>query len=211
MNDVIVFGGGGSAGRTVVEESRRRGLTVTAVVRDPARHADLAADGVTLAQGDVLDAERIAELARGHRSAVAAVYDGLSDAGTFYPAASRALLSGLSRAEVGRLVVVTLSSLLPGADGVPLLDSSDYPQEHRGFILAHRAGVEVLQAHSGDIDWLAISPTGDFDRQAGRSGKYRVSHGDSAARLSYADLAVAIVDEVATPRHHRVHIGIDAE
>ncbi|HEX2312530.1 MAG TPA: NAD(P)H-binding protein, partial [Thermomonospora sp.] len=43
MGKIIVFGAGGRAGRAAVAEAVRRGHEVTAVVRDPARHPDLAA------------------------------------------------------------------------------------------------------------------------------------------------------------------------
>ena len=50
---VFVTGGGGFIGRSVVRLLTSRGDTVVAVVRDPARSADLAALGATLVAGDL--------------------------------------------------------------------------------------------------------------------------------------------------------------
>jgi putative NADH-flavin reductase len=31
---------------------------------------------------------------------------------------------------------------------------------------------------------------------------------DAASRISYADLAIALLDEIDAPRHHRARIGV---
>ncbi|MGW4698416.1 NAD(P)H-binding protein, partial [Kitasatospora cineracea] len=43
MARIVVFGAGGRVGRAAVAEAVRRGHAVTAVVRDPDRHPELAA------------------------------------------------------------------------------------------------------------------------------------------------------------------------
>nr|BFE88776.1 hypothetical protein GCM10020093_113770 [Planobispora longispora] len=75
MGRIIIFGAGGRAGGAAVAEARRRGHRVTAVVRDPARHGDLAADGVPVVAGDVTDADAVARLAAGHDAAISAAAD----------------------------------------------------------------------------------------------------------------------------------------
>jgi uncharacterized protein YbjT (DUF2867 family) len=59
---VFVTGGGGFIGRSVVRLLTRRGDTVVAVVRDPARSADLAPLGATLVASDLsaIDQLRVA-------------------------------------------------------------------------------------------------------------------------------------------------------
>ncbi|MFC8826304.1 hypothetical protein ACFT9I_13245 [Streptomyces sp. NPDC057137] len=49
----------------------------------------------------------------------------------------------------------------------------------------------------------------DFDHDAGRTGTYRTAPGDAASRISYADFAVALIDEIDSPHHHRTHIGVE--
>ncbi|WP_409181947.1 NAD(P)-dependent oxidoreductase [Amycolatopsis sp. VS8301801F10] len=205
MSKIVIFGAGGRTGRQAVAEARRRGHDVTAVVRDPARYQDLA-DAVA---GDVTSAAEVAALAAGHDAAVnaAAVYGEGTDPEAFFTGAARALVTGLARAGVDRLVAVGLSALLPAADGTSVLDS--IPAEFRPFCLAHAAGLEVLRTEGAGLDWVYVSPAGDFDHDGERTGRYEIGeHGDLARKISYADFAVALLDEIENPRHHRVHLAV---
>ncbi|TDC62306.1 NAD(P)-dependent oxidoreductase [Streptomyces hainanensis] len=208
MSEMVVFGAGGRAGRAVVAEARRRGHGVTAVVRDPARYPELPAEGVRVVAGDVTDAARVAELVAGHEAVVssAAVYGAGTDPDAFFRDSTRALLGAVGDR---RLVVVGLATLLPDAAGVPLLDSPVLPPESLPFCRAHGAGLEILRAEGGDVDWLYLSPSGLFDEEGPRSGRYRVAdHGDLGDRISYRDLAVALLDEVEVPRHRRTQLAV---
>lgn len=210
MSRIIVFGAGGRAGRAAVRAAGERGHQVTAVVRDPARHPGLAGDGpVRVVAGDVTDADRVAELAAGYDAAVQAAADLSAAPEVFFPAAARALLAGSERAGVGRLLVVGLASVLPTAAGVPLMDTPGYPQEYRGFYLGHAAGTEVLRREGSAVDWLVLSPAGDFDHGGTATGRYRFAPARAASRITYADLAVALLDEIETPRHRRTHLGVE--
>ncbi|MEV4542804.1 NAD(P)-dependent oxidoreductase [Micromonospora echinaurantiaca] len=209
MSRIVVFGAGGRAGRAAVREAVDRGHEVTAVVRDPGRHPDLLADGLRVAAGDVTDPEQVAALAAGQEAAIHAAADLTAPPGAFFPDAARALLAGLARARTPRLLVVGLASVLPTASGTPLMDTPGYPQEYRAFYLGHDAGVEVLRQAGAVLDWLVLSPAGDFDHAAGRTGSYRSAPADAASRISYADLAVALLDEIDAPRHHGVHLGLE--
>ncbi|WP_461031518.1 NAD(P)-dependent oxidoreductase [Streptomyces mayteni] len=211
MSEMVVFGAGGRAGRVVVAEARRRGHGVTAVVRDPARYPELSGEGVRVVAGDVTDAARVAELVAGHEAVVSAavVYGAGTDPDAFFAASTRALLGATRAAGARRLVVVGLATLLPDAAGVPLLESPVLPPESLPFCRAHGAGLEMLRAEGEDVDWLYLSPSGLFDEEGARSGRYRVAaHGDLGDLISYRDLAVALLDEVETPRHRRTHLAV---
>jgi putative NADH-flavin reductase len=210
MSKIVIFGAGGRAGRETVAEARRRGHEVTAVVRDPSRHGGLADGGARVAAGDVTDVAGVAGLAAGHDAAInaAAVYGAGTDPGAFFTSAARALVKGLPQAGVDRLVAVGLSALLPGPGGTKLLDAPGFPAEFRPFCLAHAAGLEVFRAEGGALDWVYVSPAGDFAHEGERTGRYGVrAHGDAAARISYADFALVLLDEAETPRHHRSHLA----
>ncbi|MEW2624156.1 NAD(P)H-binding protein [Streptomyces sp. NPDC048106] len=208
MSEIIVFGAGGSAGRAAVGEARRRGHQVTAVVRVPSRHRDLDGGGVRLLAGDVTDADAVAGLAAGHDAAVMAAYDPGARPDVFFPAAARALLDGLARAGVGRLAAVGLSATMETPEGTPLMDTPGFPPEYRPFCLGHAAGTAVLRASAGTPDWVIVSPAGDFGSTGTRSGRYAVSGVDTAARVSHGDFAIALLDEIDAPRHHRTHMGV---
>ncbi|MEW1588901.1 NAD(P)H-binding protein [Micromonospora vinacea] len=202
---IVVFGAGGRAGRQAVAEARRRGHQVTAVVRDPARHGDLT--DVHLVAGDVTDAGGVAQAAAGQDAAIAAAVDLSVAPHDFFTAASRALATGLMKAGVRRLVVVGLASIMPGATGVALMDEPNYPNQYRSFYLGHAAGLGEL--HTSGLDWAYLAPAGDFDHDGDRSGHYRIAaHGDATSRISYADFAIALLDEIEAPRHHRAAASV---
>ena len=210
MTKIVVFGAGGRAGRAAVGEARRRGHQVTAVVRDPTKYGDLATTGVHLVAGDVTDSSSVARVAEGHDAAISAVYDPGAQPDAFFIGAAGALLDGLTRAGVGRLIVVGLASMLTTASGVPLMDTPGYPQEYRFFYLGHEAGVAVLRAAATELDWLVVSPAGDFDHDGARTGGYRTAPAEASSRVSYADFAISLLDEIDTPKHHRAHLGVEA-
>ncbi|MEV5709878.1 NAD(P)H-binding protein [Actinoallomurus sp. NPDC052274] len=181
------------------------------MVRDPSRYGGLADGGVKVTAGDVTDAADVAALAAGHDAAIntAAVYGAGTDPDAFFTDAAHALVKGLRQAGVDRLVAVGLSVLLPGLDGIRQLDAPGFPAEFRPFCLAHAAGLEVLRGAGGALDWVYVSPAGDFDHERERTGHYEIrEHGDAAARISYADFALVLLDEAETPRHHRRHLAV---
>lgn len=201
MSKVLVFGAGGRAGRAAVEEGRRRGHEVTAVVRDPSRYAELA----DLVPGDVTSADDVERLSKGHDAVIAAVYDG--ESADFFTKAAESLVKGMTNAGVRRLLWVGLASILPTESGALLMDTPSYPQKYRAFYLAHAAATDSFAASS--LDWLSIAPAGDFNHASpSRTGSYRVIPGDAASLISYADLAIALLDELDQPRHHRTKLGV---
>ncbi|MCX4735803.1 NAD(P)-dependent oxidoreductase [Streptomyces sp. NBC_01363] len=203
--NIVVFGAGGRAGRQAVAEARRRGHQVTAVVRDPAGHSDLT--DVRVVAGDVTDTASIEHVAAAHDAAISAAADLSVPPHEFFTASSRALTTGLAEAGVHRLVVVGLSSVMPGASGAPLMDEPGYPDEYRSFSLGHAAGLDELRRC--DLDWAYVAPAGDFDHEGTRTGRYRIAeHGDPASRITYADLAIALIDEIEAPRHHRAAVSV---
>ncbi|MEV4178563.1 MULTISPECIES: NAD(P)-dependent oxidoreductase [unclassified Nonomuraea] len=213
MSRIVVFGAGGRAGVKVVAEAAGRGHEVTAVVRDPGKYPDLGGERVRVLAGDVTDAAGVAGLAAGHDAAlqVAARLDMPSE--EFYTAAARALVDGLARAGVPRLVALGIGSLLEVSPGVRLVDTPGFPADARAFSLGHAAELEVLEGSA--LDWVVIAPPPVFlDAEAGRTGRYRFGDGrvpesgEGDPAFSYADLAVALVDEVDRPRHHRVQVAV---
>ncbi|ABW11320.1 Putative NADH-flavin reductase-like protein [Parafrankia sp. EAN1pec] len=203
--NIVIFGAGGRAGREAVAEARRRGHQVTAVVRDPARH-QIPSD-VRVVQGDVADVASVEEVAAGHDTAISAAVDLAVPSHDFFTASARALSTGLPTAGVRRLVMVGLASIMAGASGVPLVDEPAFPAEYRPFALGHAAGLDELRSRG--LDWAYVAPAGDFDHDGARTGRYRVAgHADWASRITYADFAIALLDEIETPRHHRAALVV---
>lgn len=215
MSKIVVFGAGGRAGRRAVAEATARGHQVTAVVRAPEQHMDLAGTGVAVVPGDVTQPDSVAEVAARHDAAVNAAARLDVPAETFFPAAARALLDGLARAGVGRLVAIGIGTVLETAPGVVVHDAPGFPPEGRAFSLGHAAGLAVLRGANTDIDWLVMAPPPIvLDNEAARSGRYRTGGTqvlpteEDSTSFSYADLAVALIDEIETPKHHRDLVAV---
>jgi putative NADH-flavin reductase len=54
-----------------------------------------------------------------------------------------------------------------------------------------------------------VSPAGDFDHGGTPTGRYRFAPADAASRITCRDLAVAPLDEIETPRHRQVQLGVE--
>ncbi|MBW5421621.1 NAD(P)H-binding protein [Streptomyces sp. BG9H] len=206
-----MFGAGGRVGRAAVAEAVRRGHRVTAVVRDPAKYADLgASDAVTVVRGDVTDADAVAEAAEGHDAAINATVRLDLPSEEYFTSAARALVDGLGRAGVGRLLVLGIATTLEVSPGVRAMDDPQFPEEYRSFSQGHVAEFELLRAEATGLDWLMVVPPMDLNAEAEATGSYRGAVGTvvGQGRISHADLAVALLDEIEEPRHHGVQWAV---
>lgn len=219
MGQITVFGAGGRAGRAVTEEALRRGHTVTAAVRDPLKHAGLARPGLSVVGADITDPAAVAAAANGAAAVVHAVspFSGPQDgfAGLdpeFFVRAADALTEGMAAAGVERLLVVGLFANL-SADGAGLVmdDPALFPPEIRPFARSHTAGLERLREAAAP-DWLMLTPPALLVPDGERTGRYRLRDESeplvSVTQLSYADLAVAILDEAESPSRHRTRVAV---
>ncbi|WP_026413740.1 NAD(P)-dependent oxidoreductase [Actinomadura oligospora] len=224
MTEITVFGAGGRVGRAVVREALARGHRITAVVRDPSAHTSVADDGtdvkvqaqtvdnsnaagvVAYVRGDITDADAVARLSQGRDAVVNAAADLSVDPGEHFPAANRALLAS----QAPRVIAVGLGAYLEAATGPTWMDLPDFPSEFRPFCEGHLAGVDVLRKGGDGLDWLVLSPSGDFDHEAGRTGEYHEAPGSPSSRISLADFAIAVLDQIDAPTRTRVHMGVES-
>ncbi|RLU89271.1 NmrA family transcriptional regulator [Streptomyces griseocarneus] len=209
MKSIVVFGAGGRAGTAVVTEALRRGARVTAIVRDPEKYKALGGLGATVVAGDVRDAASVATVAAGHDAAVHAAAPSDAEPTEFFVGAANALLDGLGKAGVSRLATIGLAANLEVAPGVRMMDTPDFPAEYRPFADAHAAALGVLRAAAGGVDWVVLTPPVMFDPDGPRTGAYRtggdsmLANDEGVSHVSYADFAIAIVDEIESPKIHR--------
>ena len=208
----VALFGGGMIGQRVAREALARGHTVTAIVRDPARFnanfGDLTDKGLTVAQGDARDAKSVAEAAAGHDAVVSAVGPSGGQPPAMLVETARALLAGLAEAGVRRLIVVNGAGSLEVAPGQQLLDTPQFPAAWQPVARAHRDALEAMRASGADLEWTALSPAA-LIAPGERTGAYRsggdqlITDAQGESRISAEDYAVAVVDELETPRHPR--------
>jgi putative NADH-flavin reductase len=209
MANISVLGGSGYAGAAVVAEARRRGHSVTAVSRT-APTAPI--DGATYVEGSVLEAAVLDRV--------------LADADVVISALSpRGDMTGKVEGVVEELVarlagtstrlgyVGGASSLLTEAGGPRLWDvSKDHmPAEVMPEVRTGLDTLAILEASPEGLDWFYVSPPQDFGSWLGtaskgtyvRGGDVLLRDADGASTISADDLALAILDEVEAPAHHR--------
>ena len=193
---VAVVGGTGRAGSQIVAELARRGHQVTSI----ARHADQAPAqaNVTARAVDMHDTAALVEALKGHDAVVSAV--------RFSDVAPAELIAAVKAAGVKRyLVVGGAASLLAG--GQRLFDSPHFPEAYKAEAGAGIAFLDALRGEK-DLDWTFLSPSMIFDGSE-RRGTFRLGQddllvaADGKSSISFPDFAIAMADEIETPKHRR--------
>ncbi|HET8616862.1 MAG TPA: NAD(P)H-binding protein [Actinomycetales bacterium] len=210
MARIVVIGGTGYTGGNIVAEAAARGHDVVSVSRTAPKQA---VPGVRYELGDV---ERVAATAVADADVVVAA---LSPRG---PMAGRLVdtyskLARLAADNGARYLQVGGFSSLRPAPGAPRFVEGDVPEEFREEAREGEATRAMLADTAPEgLDWLFLSPAGAYGSFAPgeRTGTYRVGgeialfDAEGSSALSGADFAIAVVDEIEAPAHHREHIGI---
>ncbi|MBX3622136.1 MAG: NAD(P)-dependent oxidoreductase [Rhizobacter sp.] len=204
---IALIGGTGFVGSAVLDELLRRGHTVTALARNATKYPPR--EGLAAVPADALDAGQVARAVQGHDAVISAYNPGWKEPQIheLYLQGTRAIVEGVKRSGVKRLLVVGGAGSLYVASGVQLVDTPQFPAEWKQGALAARAALELIRTEAA-LDWSFVSPAVML-APGERTGRYRTG-GDEVlmrdgqpAGLSVADLAVAIVDEIETPHHVR--------
>lgn len=211
---IVLFGAAGHIGQRIAREALERGHEVVGVVRDPAK-AQAPDPRVRLVQGDATDAASVAAAVRGADAVVSAVSPrpGSTGSAPSLATVARGLIGGLREAGVKRLLVVGGAGSLEVAPGVALMDAPGFPDAYRAEAEEGRESLAVYRAEAEGLDWTFQSPAVVI-QPGERTGKYRTT-GDQLladeqgnSSISYEDYAVALVDELETPRHVGRRFGV---
>lgn len=193
---VAVLGASGRAGSEITKELAARGHQVVAIARKP--EAIPAADGVSAVQGDASDPAVLAGLIAGVDAVISALH---------FDVSAETLLSALRQAGVGRLLVTGGAASLKLPSGERLIDGPDFPAEWKGAAMGGITFLDDLRAVT-DIDWTFFSPAA-FIFEGPRLGTYRGGKDDlvvdeaGESKISFADYAIAMVDELEAHKHPR--------
>ncbi|CAI8964717.1 3-beta hydroxysteroid dehydrogenase [Pseudomonas sp. IT-P12] len=197
MSKIAIIGATGRAGSQLLEEALRRGHSVTAIARDTSKIGERA--GVVSKNVDVLDAQALQAAVTGHDVVISAAH--------FATIPSAAVIEPVKRAGVKRLLVVGGAGSLLLPDGTRVIDSEGFPEAYKAEASAGAVFLEDLRREQ-QLDWTFVSPSAEFV-EGERSGTFRLGKDDllvsSAGRswITFADYAIALIDEVETPKHVR--------
>jgi uncharacterized protein len=209
MARITVLGGTGYGGGAVVREAAKRGHEVTAVSRTaPAEPVP----GVTYVTGSALDPAILNQTVTGADVVFEALSPRQNDDGAPAIEGVFAELVALAEKSGVRLGVLGgASSLLVSADGPRLFDVEPPAPEVRPEVELGLHKLEVLQKSPEALDWFFLSPAALFGAwvPSTATGRYRTSDDvllkgpDGTSEISAGDLALAVLDEIERPAHHR--------
>ncbi len=188
---IALYGATGMVGREIRAEAARRGHTVTAVTRS--------GSGGTLV-ANLADTATFRRLAVENDAVVIAIPpDRTGKPHEPYVAAFDALLAAEPRARL--LLVAGAGSLV--VDGTALVDQPGFPEAYKAEARSMARVLEKFRAAPAAIDWTAISPAPAIAPSL-RTGVYHEALDTPAGRsISTQDFAVAVLDELETPKHRR--------
>jgi hypothetical protein len=197
MSKIAIIGATGRAGSQLLEEALRRGHAVTAIARKASKLGERA--GVTTKDVDVLDASALQQALAGH--------DAVFSAAHFANIPASALIRPVKNAGVKRLLVVGGAGSLFAAPGMAVIDTPNFPAAYKAEAAAGAAYLEALRQEK-DLDWTFLSPSALFT-DGPRTGTFRLGQNDllvgadGKSWISFADFAIAFIDELERPTHSR--------
>ena len=197
---IAVICANGKEGKLIVKEALDRGLDVTAVVRGENKSAAekvIAKDLFDLAAEDL----------KGFDAVVDAFGAWTPETLPQHSTSLKHLCDILSGAETRLLVVGGAGSLYVNPEHTACVaDGPDFPDAFKPLAETMAKALDELRQRN-DVKWTYISPAADFRADGEKTGKYILGgeeltlndRGESV--ISYADFAVAMVDEIVQGDH----------
>lgn len=204
---IAVVCANGKAGRLITKEAVDRGLDVTAIVRRENRSA--APKSVSK---DLFDLTK--EDLRGFDVVVDAFGAWTEETIPLHSTSLKVLCDALSGTDTRLLVVGGAGSLYVNPEHTAVVsDGSDFPPQILPLAKAQGKALAELRERN-DVKWIFISPAADFQAEGERTGEYILAgeeltlneRGESI--ISYADYAIAMVDEITKGKHIQERISV---
>jgi hypothetical protein len=214
MKKIVLIGASGFVGSAILKEALDRGHKVTAVVRQPEKITTVHKN-LVVKQGDVSNSYTLNEVSKNADAVISAYNPGWKNPKIAEETTRvyRTIIDSVRQAGIDRLLVVGGAGSLFISPGKRLMDAGLIPES---FIPAIKALANVylidLMAEK-NIDWVFFSPAGDL-HQGKRTGIFRLGKDDlivnekGESKISVQDYALAMIDEVEKPAHHRERFTI---
>jgi len=194
-----IIGATGKAGQKLTQEAIKRGLDVTAIVRD----ASNLTESVQVLEKNILELTK--EDIKPFDVIINTFAAPLTDAEQ-YRVMGKHLIAIFNEVSTRLIVIGGAGRLFVDEKSTThLFDTPDFPE----FLIPSSKNQyeSYLELKASSIKWTYVSPAAFFDPEGKRTGNYTVgkdhlifnSAGESY--ISYADLAVAIIDEAINKKH----------
>ena len=207
---IAVICANGKAGKLIVKEAVSRGLDVTAVVR-----GENATEAKEVLKKDLFDLT--ADDLKEFDVVIDAFGAWTEETLPLHRTSLKHLCDILSGTDTRLLIVGGAGSLYVNPEHtVCVADGPDFPDAFKPLASAMAKALSELRERK-DVKWTYISPAGDFQAEGERTGKYILggeeltlnSKGESI--ISYADYAIAMVDEAVNGNHIQKRISVVRE
>ena len=209
MKKVAIVCAAGKQGKLLVDEAVARGYDVTGFVRGNDKVANPEAKTVV---------KDLFELTREDLIGFDVVIDAFgawtSETLPLHRTSLKHLCDILSGTKVRLLVVGGAGSLYadPGHT-VQVKDLESFPEMFRPLATNMGEALAELRKRS-DVQWTYLSPAGDFVADGERTGEYLLGGEEyfvnekGESRISYADYAIAMIDEIENANHIRQRFSV---
>ncbi len=209
MKLAVVCANGRVAGK-VIAEALNRGLEVTAFGRK-----DNNTEAKNYVKKDLFDLTK--EDLNGFDAVVDAFGAWTPETLSQHSTSLKHLCDILSGTNTRLLVVGGAGSLYVNKEHTAQIsDGPDFPEGFKPLAAAMAKALTELRQRK-DVKWTYISPAGDFQAEGERTGKYILGgeeltlNSRNESIISYADYAVAMVDEIEKGSHIQQRISVVRE
>ena len=207
---IAVVCANGKAGQLIVKEAVNRGFDVTAFVKS--ENKSVAEKAVIK---DLFDLT--ADDLKGFDAVVDAFGAWAPEVLPQHSTSLKHLCDILSGTDTRLLVVGGAGSLYVNAEHtLQVMDGADFPEMFKPLAAAQGKALAELRERN-DVKWTFISPAGDFQADGERTGKYILAgeeltlNAKGESIISYADYAIAMVDEIEKGDHIQQRISVVRE
>lgn len=207
---IAVICANGKAGRQIVKEAVARNMDVTAVVR-----GDNQTETEKALKKNLFDLT--ASDLQGYDVVIDAFGAWTEDTLPQHSTSLKHLCDILSGTDIRLLVVGGAGSLYVNPEHtVQVSDGPDFPDIFKPLAAAMAKALSELRQRN-DVKWTYLSPAGDFQADGERTGKYILAgeeltlNAKGESVISYADYAIAMIDEAENGNHIQQRISVVAE
>lgn len=196
-----IIGATGKAGSLILKEAVSRGHEVTAIVRDAAK---LKEEKISIIEKNIIDltSDDLKKL-----DVVVNAFGAPLGEEQAHVDAGRALFRALKGMGTRAVIVGGAGSLYVDENKtVSVMDTPDFPEIFIPTAKGQGRNLQELKETS-DMNWTFISPSAVFDPDGKRTGFYQsgkdhlLVNSKGESYISYADYAIAVLDEIENPKH----------
>lgn len=195
-----VIGANGKSGSLIVKEALAKGIDVTAIVRDANK-----VSGLSVIEKDIMSLTY--EDLKGFDAVIDAFAAWTPETLVLHQTTLKHLCDILAGSNIRLLVVGGAGSLYVNPEHtMQVKDTEGFPDAFKPLANNMSLALEALRKR-GDVRWTYLSPAADFVADGERTGKYILGeeelmvNSNGVSQISYADYAIAMVDEIINSNH----------